>query len=156
MFRKMRRIDREIDEEKSMQILEAGKYGILSTISEDGYPYGVPISYTFIDGELYFHCANKGHKLNNIENNEKVSFCVVGQTEILPSEFSTNYESVIIFGKANIVEGEDKMKVLMAIIDKYSKDFPVEGKAYIEKYKNLTKVVKISIDHMSGKARMTD
>ena len=156
MFRKMRRIDREIDQDKSMKILEEGNYGIFSTISEDGYPYGVPISYALLDGNLYFHSAKKGHKLDNIENDNKISFCVVGQTEILPSEFATNYESVIIFGKATKIEGEEKIKVLMEIINKYSKDFKVEGKAYIEKDKNLTTIIKISIEHMSGKARMTD
>ena len=156
MFRKMRRIDRAVDQETSMKILEKGDYGILSTISEDGYPYGVPISYVLSDGNLYFHCAKKGHKLDNIEKNDKVSLTVVGQTEVLPSEFATNYESVIIFGKATKIEGEEKIKVLMEIINKYSKDFKVEGKAYIEKDKNLTTIIKISIEHMSGKARMAD
>lgn len=154
MFRKMRRIDREVDQAISMKILGAGKYGILSTISDGGYPYGVPISYVLLDGNLYFHSARKGHKLDNIENSDKVSFCVVGQTEILPSEFATDFESVIIFGKATKVEGEEKIKVLMELVNKYSKDFPVEGKAYIEKDKNLTTIIKVTIEHMTGKVRI--
>ena len=42
MNEKMRRKDRETTEERAYEILKNGEYGILSTIGEDGYPYGVP------------------------------------------------------------------------------------------------------------------
>jgi uncharacterized protein len=35
-------------------------------------------------------------------------FCVVGRTQILPDEFSTKYESVIVFGRAIEVSDDEK------------------------------------------------
>ena len=45
MNEKMRRKDRETTEERAYEILKNGEYGILSTIGEDGYPYGVPVNF---------------------------------------------------------------------------------------------------------------
>lgn len=152
MFRKMRRADKAIGYDESMRILEKGEHGVLSTIGEDGYPYGVPVSYAMLNGNIYFHCASDGHKLDNLVYNPKVSFCVVGDTEIIPSKFSTNYESVIVFGKAYEVHGEEKTEALLSLLNKYSKDFLDSGKAYMERDRDITTVIKISIEHLTGKA----
>lgn len=152
MFREMRRKDKELENDEIIEILKNNNYGILSTISENGHPYGVPISYVFFNDSIYFHSAIKGHKLDNISNNDKVSFCVIGQTCILPEEFNTKYESVIIFGKAIEVCDDEKDMALLEIINKYSSDYIKEGKEYIEKAGKGTKVIKINIEHISGKA----
>ena len=34
---------------------------------EDGYAYGVPLNYVYVDNSIYFHCAKEGHKLDNIK-----------------------------------------------------------------------------------------
>lgn len=153
MFREMRRKDRELKNDEIIKILQNNTYGILSTISENGYPYGIPISYIFFNNSIYFHSATKGHKIDNILNNAKVSFCVVGETCTLPDKFTTNYESVIVFGKAIEVLDNEKNSVLLEIVKKYSPDYIKEGKEYIEKANKATKVLKISIEHISGKAR---
>lgn len=153
MFKEMRRQDRKIDSAEAIRILEAGQYGILSTISSSGYAYGVPISYSYNNDSIYFHCAVEGQKLENIEYNNKVSFCVVGNTAPLPQSFSVNYESVIAFGKAvEVFEGE-KQAVLEAIVAKYSAAFTKEGLEYIRNSSSGTRIFKIKIEHMTGKAR---
>lgn len=88
MIREMRRKDRELKNDEIIEILKNNTYGILSTVSENGDPYGVPISYVFFNDSIYFHCAIQGHKLDNISNNKSVSFCVVGNTQILPDQFT--------------------------------------------------------------------
>lgn len=153
MFQEMRRKDRELQDIEAIEILKNCNYGTLSTVNKDGYPYGVPVSYVYFNDAIYFHCAVEGSKLNNIADNNKVSFSVVGETCVLPSEFSTKYESVIIFGKATEVFDSEKNNVFMEIIDKYSPDFMAEGKKYVENAGGKTKVIKISIEHISGKAR---
>lgn len=153
MFREMRRKDRELKNDEIIEILQNNTYGILSTTSENGYPYGVPISYIFFNNSIYFHSATKGHKIDNILNSDKVSFCVVGETRTLPDKFTTNYESVIVFGKAIEVLDDEKNSALLEIVKKYSPDYIKEGKEYIEKASQATKVLKISIEHISGKAR---
>lgn len=153
MFKEMRRKDRELTNEDCIKILKDNTYGILSTISENGYPYGLPISYIFFNNSIYFHSATKGHKIDNILDNSKVSFCVVGETCTLPDKFTTNYESVIVFGNAIEVLNDEKNSALLEILKKYSPDYIKEGKEYIEKAGKATKVLKISIEHISGKAR---
>lgn len=152
-MRKMRKKNREIEIKEAITLLSKGDYGILSTIGKNGQPYGVPLNYVYKDNSLYFHCARTGHKLENIENNPKVSFCVVGETNILPAEFSTEYESVIAFGVASEAQGEERISALQWLIEKYSPGFIEEGKIYIEKKNKTTTVIKIEISHISGKAR---
>ena len=55
MNREMRRNDRQLNTEDTLSILEQGEYGILSTVSADGIPYGVPVSYTYFNQCIYFH-----------------------------------------------------------------------------------------------------
>lgn len=153
MFREIRRSDRKIETIEAIEILKKCKYGILSTVSDDGYAYGVPLSYVYMDNNIYFHCAIEGHKLDNIKKNNKVSFCVVGDVETIPEKFTTKYESVIVFGEAAEVYGDEKNKALIGFLEKYSNQYVNEGKEYIKKAYCRTKVIKISIDHITGKAR---
>src|SRR5471030_1179003 len=105
MFKEMRKKDREIFNEDIEEILNQVEYGFLSTIGDDGYPYAVPLSYIYYDKCIYFHGAKEGNKLQNIEKNNKVSFCIVTDTEVLQSKFTTNYKSVIAFGLASEATG---------------------------------------------------
>lgn len=152
MFKEMRRQDKKLDNAEAIRILEDGQYGILSTIGSSGYAYGVPISYTYCNDCIYFHCAVEGQKLDNIEFNNKVSFCVVGNTIPLPQSFSVKYESVIIFGKALEIFESEKRTALEAIVAKYSPDFKEEGSEYIRNSSGDTRLFKIEIEHMTGKA----
>lgn len=152
-MRKVRRTDREISGDEAQAILEKGEYGVLSTVGADGQPYGVPLSYVFENDSIYFHCALSGHKLDAIAGNPKVSFCVVGKTKVLPEKFATEYESVVAFGFASEVAGEERQNALLRILDKYCPQFIEEGKEYIEQKNQAMKVYKITISHLSGKAR---
>lgn len=153
MQMKMRRKDRELGADDALKVLMQGEYGVLSTVGVDGQPYGIPLSYIYKDNAVYFHCANEGHKLENLAGNHRVAFCVVGRTNVLPAEFVTNYESVVVFGSASEVQGSEKYAALLALLEKYSPDFIESGKRYIEENTARTKVVKISIDQLTGKAR---
>ncbi len=152
-MREMRRKDRAMGRREAEELLAGGEYGVLSTVDDDGLPYGVPLSYAYRDDTLYFHSALSGHKLDNILANPRVSFCVVGRTRVLQAKFSTEYESVIAFGTASQVTGEEKDEALRLLVEKYSPDFVEDGLAYIRKDGRITRVVKVSIDRISGKAR---
>lgn len=152
MFRKMRRMDKAMDEAAALELLKKCEFGIISTVGSDGYPYGVPVNYAYKDGFIYFHCATTGHKLDNIIENNKVSFCAVGESKIISEKFSTKYESVIAFGKASIVEDDnEKREALLEIIKKYSPNFMESGKKYIENDCDKALVVKIEVEHITGK-----
>ena len=149
----IRRSDREITTQEAKDILDRAEYGIMSTVSKDGQPYGLPLNYAYKNDCIYFHCATGGHKIENIEQNSKVSFCVVGKTKVLPEKFATEYESAVVFGVVSEVNGAEKHDALLWLLEKYCSDFIAEGKQYIEQKDKMTKVYKIAIDKISGKAR---
>ncbi len=147
----MRRKDKEIAADEAVKLLAEGEYGILSTVDDAGQPYGIPLNYVYKDQHIYFHCALTGHKLDNLEGNPKVSFCVVGHAKVLPSQFATEYASAVAFGKASQVQGPERHDALWALISKYSAAYMDEGNAYIQKHDAATRVIKISITRISGK-----
>ena len=153
MDKPMRRQDRKIAESEAIDILKKGEYGILSMCTTSNEGYGIPLNYAVADNAIYFHCAVEGTKLDYLRNNNKASFCVVGQTMVLPSKFGTIYESAIVSGIVTEIEGEEKQEALMLIIEKYSGDYIPEGKDYISRLNERVKVLKLSISSISGKAR---
>lgn len=153
MRNELRRKERGLAESEARELLERGEYGILSTSDIDGQPYGIPLSYCMIDNAIYFHSAVEGHKLENIAANDRVSFCVVGNTEVLPDKFATRYESVVVTGRAVEVFEEEKQRGLEGLLPKYSAGFQTEGRNYINSDRDRTKVFRIDILGICGKAR---
>lgn len=153
MQREIRRQDRAVGREQIQRVLEQGEYGVLSTVSPEGRPYGTPLNYWLMDGAIYFHCALAGHKLDNLAANNRVCFCVVGRTQVMPDKFATLYESVVVFGPATEVLGAQKQTALEGLVAKYSRDFRAEGLHYIDKLSERVRVFKITIEAVSGKAR---
>ncbi len=151
MFKNMRRKEKLLPIDRTEEILTKGDYGVLSTIGENGYPYGLPINYVYMDDCIYVHGAREGHKLDNIQYNSKVSFSVVDYSQVIPSQFETYYESVITFGVAKVIEGKEKELALEAFIHKYSEDFLDKGIKYINSLKDKTTIIKINIQYMTGK-----
>ena len=155
-MREMRRKDRLLTPAEAMQILAEGTYGILSLNGRDenDYAYGVPVGYAVDGSSIYIHCAPVGEKIDRIHANNRVSFCVVGTVDVLADEFATNYASAIAFGQVTEVDDEDeKRKALLAFLDKYSADFVESGKQYIAKFNAQTKVLRIDVEKITGKAR---
>jgi nitroimidazol reductase NimA-like FMN-containing flavoprotein (pyridoxamine 5'-phosphate oxidase superfamily) len=149
----MRRQDRKISVEEAIEILKKGEYGFLATVSADSKPYIIPISYSYLDNYIYFHSALEGKKIDNIKNNNKISFSVVGDTKLLPDKFATIYESVIVEGRVYEVTANEKQIALESLLYKYSPEHIDSGLKYTEKLFNKTLVFKIVIDEITGKAR---
>lgn len=153
MYHEMRMKNRELDKAAAEQILTQGEYGILSTVGKDSIPYGVPLSYAYVNGIIYFHCAaDVGHKLENIAHQNKVCFTVVGKTEIIPEKFSTKYESVIAFGTAH--PAEDKYLGLRLLQEKYSPSFEKAGLAYARKAIDAVSVYEITVENLTAKGSL--
>lgn len=152
-MRALRRKDRAVTNDEAIAILSKAEYGVLSTIAPDGKPYGVPLNFCIIDHCIYFHSAIEGQKIDNIERNKAVSFCAVGDTEVMPDKFGTKYESVIVSGEIEEAFDKDKQIALEGMLNKYSTNYFDKGLEYIETLKGKTRVFKIAISCLSGKAR---
>jgi nitroimidazol reductase NimA-like FMN-containing flavoprotein (pyridoxamine 5'-phosphate oxidase superfamily)/GNAT superfamily N-acetyltransferase len=152
VFRNIRRKDRALDDEKTMQLLETGEYGFLAICGKNGYGYGVPLNYVLHGKSIYFHCAPEGFKLDHIRQNNRVSFCVVGRTKPLPERFSTAYESAMVFGRiAHHLSEAERYRALDLIVAKYSPDFVEISKKYIGKSFHRTHILRLDIEFLSGK-----
>lgn len=150
MFRPLRRKKQLLSSEETEKILITRTHGILSVLGDDDYPYGVPLSFVYSEGKIYFHSAKSGHKIDALLRHPKVSFTVVDQDVIVPESFTTYFRSVIVFGKARLVEGNEIYLALQALAEKYSPDETQEALDR-ELASGLPAIVAIDIDHLSGK-----
>ena len=151
----IRRKDRAITEEEARDVLHQGEYGVLATVDAGGQPYGVPLSYSIMDGALYFHCATVGHKLNNLAANPAVSFTVVGPTQpVFDNGFSTYYESAVVFGKARkVTDDKEKRAALLDLARKYLPEHVDKAEEYTTRSFSHTDVYAVSIDAITGKSK---
>ena len=153
MFREMRRKRQQLTETECAEILKKKTFGVLAVSGDDGYPYSVPLSYVYDNGSVYFHCAKSGHKLDAIKACDKVSFCVVDQDLVVPTEYTTYFRSVITFGRASILVDENEIRsaIEKLAVKYYSNDSKDNRDSAIEKEYKAMCMVKIHIEHMSGK-----
>lgn len=152
MFREMRRTAQALTREACEAILTEGSNGILAVHGDNGYPYTVPLSYIYQDGKIFFHCARQGHKIDSLLREDKVSFCVIARDRVVPALFATDYLSVVVFGRAHIVEeDETRRQVLKALGAKYAPGLVEEGEQEIAGAWNRVCIVCIDVEHMTGK-----
>ena len=153
MFREMRRKNQVLSREESIAILNLGTAGVLAVSGDNDYPYAVPISYVYHDNKIIFHSARSGHKIDAIKKNQKVSFCVIDEDQIIPEEYTTYFRSVIVFGKAHFIEDDiEKRKTLEILTEKYSGQMSKEHMAAaIDKEIKALIMIEIEIEHLSGK-----
>ena len=152
-FRKMRRIRQQLSKEECVEILERNTSGVLAVLGDGGYPYAVPLSYVYYDNNLYFHCAKNGHKLDAINEYDKVSFCVIDQDLVVPEEYTSYFRSVILFGRAKVMECDSEIRsAIERLAMKYAPEDSRESRdAVIEKEYHVMGMVKIEVEHISGK-----
>lgn len=153
MFREMRRKKQALSLEENIQVLNRGTSGVLAISGDNGYPYAVPLSYVYHENKIFFHCAKSGHKLDAIARNNKVSFCVIDKDQIVQEEYTSYFRSVIIFGKARILNDDiEKRRAIEALTVKYSPDQNESHRLQaIEKEYNIVCMIELTIEHMSGK-----
>ena len=154
MFREMRRKMQALTAEETAEILKRNTSGVLSLNGDDGYPYGVPLSYVYLDSKLYFHCAGAGHKLDSILKDDKVSFCVIDQDQVVGEEYTMYFRSVIAFGRARVLEGAEKLRPLVELCEKYYPGHLEQTRQKAEHALKNVSIVEVTIEHMTGKTAM--
>lgn len=147
----MRREKQLLTFEDSVAVLNRCTNGILACLGDDGYPYAVPLSYVYDNHRIYFHSAKSGHKMDAIASQSKVSFTVVDEDQIVSNEYTTYFRSVIAFGNARVVDGEEKLEAFKALVEKYSGDQPEDHKQNEIQGCMHAAIVAIDIEHLTGK-----
>ena len=133
--------------------------------AQNGQPFLNPTTFWFdeTNHQIIFHSNITGRVRANIESNARVCFEVSELGKLLPAnvalEFSLQFRSVIVFGKARLIsEPEEARRVLYGLIHKY---FPAmtAGKEFREitdKELKRTSVYAIQIEEWSGKENWKD
>ncbi|MCL2674733.1 MAG: pyridoxamine 5'-phosphate oxidase family protein [Defluviitaleaceae bacterium] len=151
----MRRKDREItDFNEIIDILQRADT-IRLGIHDDPFPYVVPLSFGFEtnDGkvELYIHGAKEGlkHTLLDRNSNVCVEASIFHRYVDLGTDLTTEYESVIGFGAAQIIQGDEAKKGLDLICTHCGFD----GYSYDIRALNVMRIYKITLSSITGKRR---
>ena len=153
MFRKMRRFKQELSKEECIEILKKEPRGVLSVQGEDGYPYGMPMTYWYNekDGKIYFHGAKAGHKIDAIRNCDKVSFCVMDEGYRNDGEWALNIRSVIVFGRLHEVEEPEKAAEICTNLCKKFTDDKAYAEEELRTYGSAVLCLELESEHMTGK-----
>ena len=155
MFRELRRKKQLLSEQETLRVLEEGKTGIVGVLGDDGYSYTVPINYVLLEDKIYFHSAKKGHKVDAIAKEPKVSMTVVEKDDVVSREFTTYFRSIQLFGKAYVVEDEAERNVAFrALCEKFSGADMDRYDEIMSKEADAAAIVRIDIEHITGKESM--
>lgn len=150
-FRPLRRFKQAATPQECEAVLSSALRGVLAVHGENGYPYGLPVNYTYLGGKIYFHCAKAGHKLDAVRANDKVCFTVLSEPVKNPGEWWNCLTSVICFGHiSEVTKEQEKDRLLRQIGVKYFPEgYDLEGD--MAKNARNALIMEIKIDHMSGK-----
>jgi uncharacterized protein len=156
---KMRRPHLAKDDEWIREFLGRVQTGHIAT-QWDGQPFITPTNFWYDPErhEIYFHSNITGRIRANIEHESRVCFEAFEAGKMLPSnlalEFSTQFESVVVFGTARILEVlEEQRRALYGLISRY---FPhmSPGEHYrpiTDQELKRTSVYAITIEGWTGK-----
>ena len=150
-FRPMRRFKQQLPDQECISILGDAYRGFLSVIGDGGYPYSIPINFSYEQGKLYFHCAKQGHKLDAVRKCDKACFTVIDTPRKEPGEWWFHVRSVICFGRIRIIEDDTEKSIrLRQLGDKY---FPEGYDIEADMLRNgpHADILEFTIEHMSGK-----
>ncbi len=113
-----------VSEEEKLVLLKAANH-VTVALCDNNIPYIVTMSYGF-DSEhaaLYFHCANKGDKLDYIRKNPNACATIIKDNGYLEARCDHDYETLVIRGKMIIVdELAEKKHALHVILNHLEKD----------------------------------
>jgi len=122
-------------------------------LSVDNMPYIVPLNYGYKDKTFYIHCALEGKKLDMLEKNKKVCVEIDGSHQLVTGDeackYTMKFTSVIGFGTAEILSSPIDVKEGLDILMAQFSDMPF---TYNEKAMAKVKVIKVTIDEMTGKS----
>ncbi len=159
---KMRRKDREKDEEWIIEFLDKAAFAAIATLHGD-QPFINTNSFVYDEDKhaIYFHTSKEGRLRYNVEKNFKVCLSCAEVGRFLPAdvamEFSVEYASVVVFGTVSIIEDEeDAIYALQKLNDKYFTHLKVgvDYKEITPKEVKKTTAFKLDISSWSGKKKI--
>ncbi len=155
----MRRTERKITDNKEIEAIIKKADVCRIALVDDNKPYMVTLNFGYKNGEpavIYFHCANKGRKLDIIEKNNTACFQMDVDHELIEAKkacgFGMNFKSIVGYGKiTRVLDKTEKIEGLNYIMKQYSdrSDF-----SYEDKMIDVTTILKLEIEEIVGKQKI--
>jgi hypothetical protein len=126
-----------LTQEQIEALFKRAEVGRIATLNKDGYPYVLPMHFVYDNTKIYLHGLPKGQKIDNIKANPKVCFEIDEMISLIsegiedPYDVNTEFNSIILYGTASIVDDFDEKRVgLSKIVEKFTphlmeKELPV-------------------------------
>lgn len=136
-------------------IIKNEKYLTIALVKEE-IPYIVTLSYGY-DYEnrcFYFHCANKGDKLDFIRSNPNACASLIEDNGYLMGRCEHDYKSLIIRGKIDIIDSIIEKKYAFHIILKHLEENPepiIERSVKDDNSYNAITILKLNVSSIIGK-----
>lgn len=150
------RKDKEISGEKSIgELLVSCRLAFVSMCRENE-PYIVTMNYGY-DPErnaLYFHCANRGQKLDFINENPAVCAFILRDHGYVDGKCEHRYQSLVIRGKMSVVEElKEKKHGIDVLMDHQESDSdPVRKRNFkVDTDYDIFSILRIDIEEITGK-----
>jgi nitroimidazol reductase NimA-like FMN-containing flavoprotein (pyridoxamine 5'-phosphate oxidase superfamily) len=159
-----RRTDRALEDDRAIEaLLHRLAVGFLA-ITDGDQPY-INSNLFWFDADtrrIYFHTAGVGRTRRIVEHSPRACFSTAEMGRLLPAdtalEFSTEYASVVAFGRVRVVDDEaEQRRGLQGLLDKYFPDLRpgVHYRPIIDEELGRTSVYAFEIDAWSGKQKPT-
>jgi uncharacterized protein len=156
----LRRADMAMAKADMLRALTSGFAGRLATVSEDGYPYCVPMLYIWADNQLFLHGTSaRGHLQNNLRREKRVCFELDQPDEVFDygrfeCDSGLAYRSVILFGTIRIAEDTaTKQWFCELLMEKYGKPNSIRPKNFFPRLDVIT-IYAMTVERMTGKQRL--
>lgn len=159
---------KDVEPERINEILHKTEWGVLSTVSADGEPYGAPIGFAWDEerGELILHTSPRGAKIENMARDNRVCFTLVGSHKLVTEKFQAEFESLVIFGRIyKIEDAEEGLRAATIFCRKFAPQTVAEMNTeeadreindmavMLEKAKAHMALFRIVPEHVSSKTR---
>jgi nitroimidazol reductase NimA-like FMN-containing flavoprotein (pyridoxamine 5'-phosphate oxidase superfamily) len=153
----LRRIDKLMSEERTLDLLAHGYCGRIASVGADGWPYCVPLLYVWTGGEVLVHTsAAHGHFRANVDHDPRVCFEVDDPGEVynygrFECDSGLAFRSVIVSGAIRIVgDGAAKAVFFDAFMAKYGKPDSGRPKQFYPRLNDVT-VYALAPERITGK-----
>ena len=153
-MREMRKIKRKLSDEESYKLLNNVNTITISMYDEiEKVPYAVSINAVVLGHTIYIHCANEGRKIDVLKRNSSVCITCICDSKILEKQYTTAYESLVIFSHARFIDkNEEKKLVLRKLCENLT---PINSKISIENVIisaiDKTTIIAFDVESISGK-----
>lgn len=147
------------DTQTLYRILDAANIGHVAFVHE-GWPQSIPTAIARLDDHLYLHGSRKSRMYMALAAGERVcvSVCLVDALVKARSAFhcSMNYRSAVVFGCAQVVQGEEKATLLDRFTEHLIPGTANDYRPMLAKELKATELVRIPLTQASAKVRTGD